>query len=46
MSVERPNQAVVYVDANGRLTLEGIKLFLRLIDKLDSLEARIAALEP
>jgi hypothetical protein len=34
-----------YIDADGRLTLEGMKLFERMINMLKDHEARITALE-
>ena len=46
MNVEMPNKMTRYVDANGRLTLEGMKLFQRLIDGMQEVDERLKVLEP
>jgi len=37
---------VRYIDAEGKLTADGLRLFVLLLAMLDDHEARIAALEP
>jgi len=46
VTVEQPNNIERYIDANGRLTLEGIKLFQRIVAAINDHEARIVVLEP
>lgn len=48
MAVElfEPNLIEKYIDADGRLTIEGVKLFQRIIEMLRDHETRIEALEP
>ena len=46
MNVEQPNGIEQYVDKDGRLTLEGIKLLQRIVDALEELDARVTVLEP
>lgn len=46
MNVEMPNSIQQYVDANGRLTLEGVKLLQRIVEALRDHEARLVVLEP
>lgn len=46
ITAKQPNGIEQYVDANGRLTLEGIKLLQRVVNDLNSLDARVTALEP
>lgn len=44
--VNDPNPLEKYVDANGRLTLEGLKLLQAAIRAIRDHEDRIVALEP
>lgn len=46
LSSEMPNGIERYIDPDGRLTLEGLKLFQRMISDLEAMDARIAVLEP
>jgi hypothetical protein len=46
MNVEFPNAIERYVDSDGRLTLEGIKILQRLVLAVQSLDERVRALEP
>lgn len=41
-----PTLAERYIDENGRLTIEGVKLLERIVAMLRDHEARIEALEP
>lgn len=46
VEVQLPIQGVRYVDADGRLTLDGVLLLQRIVDALEEMEARLQALEP
>jgi hypothetical protein len=46
MPAPRPNNIVVYVDKQGRLMVDFIRLLQLWADILDDHEARITALEP
>lgn len=48
MSVEllEPSPIEQYVDEEGRLTIEGVKLLQRLVEALRDHESRIETLEP
>ncbi len=41
-----PNLVEKYIEADGKLTLDGVKLLDRIIAMLKDHEARITALEP
>jgi hypothetical protein len=45
MSVQEPQAQVKYIQDDGRLTPEGMRLFLAWVAKMNDLERRIAALE-
>jgi hypothetical protein len=44
--VDLPNGLERYVDANGRLTIEGQKLFRKLVLAVQDMETRLKVLEP
>jgi len=41
ITLETPSQITQLIDANGRLTIEGAKLFQQMVAKIAELEARI-----
>lgn len=41
VQVDLPSSLVRYVDENGRLTIEGVKLFQRMVKALEDHEARL-----
>lgn len=43
--VELPQGAEKYVEADGRLTLEGLKLIQRLVEAIKGLDSRVTAAE-
>lgn len=45
MSAEKPSSIIKYITPDGRLTIEGMKYFTKLIEEVRALEARVAALE-
>lgn len=44
--MKRPNPQEKYVEADGRLTLDGLKLIELMQARIEELEKRIEALEP
>ena len=46
IQTKEPSAIERYIDSEGRLTIEGLKLFQQMLAKLDDHEARIEALEP
>lgn len=46
MSVPEPRLGVRYIDAEGRLTPEGMRLLLAVVEALNALETRVEAIEP
>lgn len=46
VQVQLPAQPVQYVDANGRLTVDGMLLIQRLVEAIEALDERVTALEP
>lgn len=46
MTPPDPQQMVRYVDAQGRLTREGMELLQRIVASLKDHETRLTALEP
>lgn len=44
--VESPQQFTRYVDAEGRLTTEGVIMFQKLVEAIQDLQSRVEALEP
>ena len=40
----KPNSQIAYVQADGRLTLEGMRLFLAQADQIATLEGKLAAI--
>ena len=45
LPVEIPQPRVPFVDANGRLTREGIVVFQKMVDAVRDLQDRVYALE-
>lgn len=43
--VELPSEGVQYVLPDGRLTIEGLKLFQRLVDAIEDLDTRLTTAE-
>lgn len=46
MSIPVASPLVKYVDADGKLTQEGLRLFVRVLAKIRNHEERLEALEP